>query len=50
MKTYYEVEEYVFPVETKEEAIKVAERISSMRKKAIRILEISNGIVKEIKL
>lgn len=35
MKTYYEVEEYVFPVETKEEAIKVAERISSMRKKLL---------------
>lgn len=50
MNTYYEVEEYIFPIKTKEEAMKIAKRISTIRKKAIRILEISNGIVKEIKL
>lgn len=48
MKTYYEVEEYVFPVETKEEAIKIAERISTIRKKAIKIFEVFNGAVKKI--
>ena len=50
MKTFYEIEEYLFPVETKEQAMKIAERISNMRKKPIRILKNSNGIIQEIKI
>lgn len=34
MKTYYEIEEYVFAVESRTEAIKIAEKISTIRKKS----------------
>lgn len=48
MKTFYEIEEYLFPVETKEQAMKIAEKISTIRKKAIKIFEVFNGAVKKI--
>ena len=48
MKTYCEIEEYVFAVESRTEAIKIAEKISTIRKKAIKIFEVFNGAVKKI--
>ncbi|WP_302968935.1 hypothetical protein [Megamonas funiformis] len=44
MKTYYEIEEYVFAVATKKEAVKIAKEIANKRRKAIKVFKNSEQI------